>query len=101
MHLLRLCQASHNTEQSSVLSQNVRTQVQSAKLLGRHFQQICLSDGKKTPSLLGGQISCTSSLVELNRLCVVFCYNEMHGATAGLHCRLGKGRIERKGAHGA
>lgn len=53
-----------------------------------HFQQPLLSNRKKTPALLRGQISRAPPLVELDGLLVVFCYDEMHAAAAGLRCGL-------------
>lgn len=50
-----------------------------------HFQQLLFCNLEETPAFLGGEICCSSSLVELNRLCIVFCYDEVHAATAGLH----------------
>lgn len=53
-----------------------------------HLHQPFLSDLKETPALLRGQVSGAPSFIELDRLLVVFCYNEMHTATAGLYSNL-------------
>lgn len=57
-------------------------------LFGSHFQQVFLFNLKQTPAFRGGEISGSSTLVELNGFGVVLCYHKVHAATTGLHCGL-------------
>ncbi len=90
MSSLSLCLITDQTEQD-YCHHSGSVQVSSMwTLSGSHFQQLLLFNLKQTPALGGREIRCSSALVELNRLGVAFCYQEVHSAAASLHCCLWK-----------
>lgn len=71
--------------QSQVMTVQVNEQY---ALFCRHLQQFLLFNLKQAPAFLRGDISCSSTLVELYGLGVVFCNYKMHSTTTGLHSSL-------------